>query len=215
MKRAGLTVLVAMLALMALPMAAVAIPGPSGSQDQLNNVAEGWFMPDNANDPVTVTQTYKAGITGPLTGVEIYCEQLLTDQLPGGRAQGPIGDVTVSVGSATASGSCGPAGWLIFVLSNGPAQTAGHTYTISIEFTAGHMVRIGNGQDYANGAAGGPSVPPDFAFGTWVGATPPPTGTVLDDAASSGAPLWLFPAMLACALGTLVVIRRKQTTPNN
>ena len=217
MKRAGLTLLVALLAVMTLPLAALAspVPIPSGTQDQLNHWTESWYSPTNLTDPVTVTQTYKAGIGGRLTAVEIYCQVAPPDRLIGGRGQDFEPDVIVSVGSAHASADCGQSDWMIFTFSNGPVQTAGQTYTISIEFPAGRFVRIGAGDDYANGAAGGTNVPDDFAFGTWVGASAPPTSTETDQAPTGGSALWLVPALLAFALGALAVIRRKQTAPNN
>jgi hypothetical protein len=209
MKRAGLAAVAAILVAMSLPVAAAATPGPSGAQDQQNDWNESWFAADNSNNPVTVTQTYKAAITGRLTGVQIYCQQILADKFPGGRAQVQLGDVTVAVGGANVTASCGSSDWLIFMFANGPVQTAGHTYTISITLLAGRTVRIGAGQDYANGAAAGAGVPTDFAFGTWVGAGPPPTGTEDDPVATGRSPLWLVPALLAFALGALVTYRRK------
>jgi hypothetical protein len=199
LKRARIALSVAALGLLLLPAAALAVI--PGTKDVDVEPGGSTYLAD-----WNLMQTYKAGLTGHLTAIEIYCGSDVA------TANGP--SETISVGSETATGTCPDSmGWAYFQFSNPPAQVAGQTYTIAIQ--GGAPTRWGvAASDYGNGELrdnGGNLVDvSDVAFITYVeGSTAPPTSTVTGHAPATGSALWLLPASLAFALGALIVIRRR------
>jgi hypothetical protein len=161
MKRRFLTAgVAAVLALALVPgVAAAALPG---TIDQ--SVAAG--ASTYSNDTV-LTQTFRAGRTGALTHIELYCSGM----------GGTTADITLAFEMARTHSATCPAsiGWVDFVLPSSYLVAAGNTYTIMIDVDYAPFTIGVAASDYAGGAAGlaGPpadTIPgvSDFAFRTYV-----------------------------------------------
>ncbi len=166
MRRAAITITMALVALVALPGAALA--APVGDLDAGAALGSGRYTMSGAD----VTQTVTAETTGVLTEIQLYCAPL---------SAASVG-VAVTVGTSTGGGLCNPSDDWVRLYVNVPV-TAGQQYTLHISAPglAGTVALGVAAADYAGGAAaesGSPiSLVSDFAFVSYVLATSSTTYT--------------------------------------
>ncbi len=211
MKRLALAVAVCLSLLAALPGMTLAVP--PGTLDQHQDTVS------SSMGGGTWAQIFTVGVTGNLTGIQLYIN-------------GEPGTITASI-RATAGGvptgadlrsiaatSPTTAGWVDFTFASTLPVTSGQVLAIVIVMDA-HSACWGSATNVYAGPVlawnGEGWITPtvglvDFGFRTYVQgsgqSTPPPTGSAAPTR-GSGPDLWFLPAaLILCLLGSIVTVRR-------
>ena len=227
MKRLGLVVFSGLLLVALLPGAVSA--AISGSPDQSNDPASP--RPPTIGTPGQIAQTFTAGMTGSLTGVQLFLTGFGTITA---SIEPTSGGLPTGAAIASDTESWNGIGWVDFPFAVPVPVSSGTKY--AIVFNTGNNGAIeGSADTYSSGQAlivngtwmsiqdyAPSSLLFDFAFKTYVDVpvvappqTAPPTNT--DSSPSSnetGSLAWLLPAGLIGLVGgaIVLVVRRQRLT---
>jgi hypothetical protein len=219
MKRVAVSVAAGALLLAALP--GLSLADPPGTLDQSQNTGTATI-----GTTADVYQTFTVGITGTLTGVQVYMNG-------DGSATATVAIQSTTGGNpsltdivSTASVVPAADGLVDFTFSTGVSVTSGDVLAIRINTGASTAAWGSSSDAYVGGQAmwlngGWQAVPnmADFRFQTFVQtgavpdseptATPPPTSTAPGGTDGPGPEIWLLSfGMLALTATTLVATRR-------
>jgi hypothetical protein len=141
----------------------------------------------------TVTQTFTAGASGPLTDVQIpiWAEssgytgsvRMVIHPAPGGVVTAGVTLATTSVNASSLPTNSTPVTWTDFAFSTPPLLVAGSQYAFTVdELSAGHQHfwwQVSGSDVYVGGQASGTVIFPsggDVAFQTYLSPSAPPNG---------------------------------------